>query len=67
MDPTQRSIWLLEWIGNEIQNRHDEIGIKRIYNDIVKVFQITLSRLIFYSAFDFPLGPRNRKLPPSIP
>ena len=38
MDPNQRSQWLLNWIDNEIQNRHDETGIKRTFNDVVKVF-----------------------------
>jgi len=36
MDPNQRSQWLLNWINNEIQNRHDETVIKRTFNDVVK-------------------------------
>jgi len=36
MDPNLRSQWLLNWIDNEIQNRHDETGIKRTFNDVVK-------------------------------
>jgi len=42
MDPNLRSQWLLNWIDNEIQNRHDETGIKRTFNDVVKVIQINI-------------------------
>ena len=56
MDPNLRSQWLLNWIDNEIQNRHDETGIKRTFNDVVKVIQINISYFQFILAIDLPMG-----------